>query len=327
MSRVEQFLLGGHHNRAAVHIGLVNNMPDAAMRATELQFARLLKDAAGALDVRLRLFNLRGIERSEQTRARMDGFYDDAGFLQAAHVDALIVTGAQPASDDLRDESYWPELAQLIDWAEIGTVSTMFSCLSAHAAVLHLDGVRRQPMPRKLSGLYQSARVEDDPLFFGLPLSGQVPHSRRNTVVEEDLTAKGYRILSRLGNGQADIFTREPAGHSRFVFFQGHPEYDAGTLGREYLRDMGRFLRGEQEAAPAIPEHYFDRATENRLAEIRPTGESSLAEVAGIMGAALPLSQWRGNTVRLFANWLTLVAATKSRKLASRAVHTRRRAS
>ena len=47
MSRVEQFLLGGSHTRAAVHVGLVNNMPDAAMRATELQFARLLKEAAG----------------------------------------------------------------------------------------------------------------------------------------------------------------------------------------------------------------------------------------------------------------------------------------
>jgi homoserine O-succinyltransferase len=324
MSRVEQFLLGGGHARAAVHVGLVNNMPDAAMRATELQFARLLKAAAGPLDVRLRLFSLRGIARSEQTRARMDGFYDDAGFLQAAHVDALIVTGAQPVSDDLRDEPYWPELAQLIDWAEIGTTSTLFSCLAAHAAVLHLDGVSRRPLAGKLSGVYQTSRVEDDPLFFGLPMSGPVPHSRRNDVVEADLNAKGYRILSRLDNGQADIFTREPPGHSRFVFLQGHPEYDPGTLGREYLRDMGRFLRGEGEA-PAIPQHYFDRATEDRLAAIAPGAD--IGDYAHIVNGALPLSQWRGNTVRLFANWLTLIAAAKSRKLASRAVHTRRRAS
>lgn len=55
MSRVEQFLLGSGHNRTAIHVGLVNNMPDAALRTTELQFARLLKDAAGPLDVRLRL--------------------------------------------------------------------------------------------------------------------------------------------------------------------------------------------------------------------------------------------------------------------------------
>ena len=47
MSRVEQFLLGGGRNRETVHVALVNNMPDAAMRATELQFARLLKDGGG----------------------------------------------------------------------------------------------------------------------------------------------------------------------------------------------------------------------------------------------------------------------------------------
>jgi hypothetical protein len=41
----------------------------------------------------------------------------------------------------------------------------------------------------------------------------------------------------------------------------------------------------------------------------------------------VPLKLWRGNTVKLFANWLTLVAAAKARKLASRTVHTRRRAS
>ena len=327
MSRVEQFLLGGGHNRAAIHIGLVNNMPDAALRATELQFARLLKEAAGSLDVRLRLFSLRSIARSEETRARMAGFYDDAGFLQASNMDALIVTGAQPDTSDLRDEPYWAELAHLIDWAEIGTISTLFSCLAAHAAVLHLDGIARRPLAAKLSGVYDSVRVEDDPMFFSAAAAVQVPHSRRNDIAHSDLAARGYRVLARLSNGQADIFTREPPGHSRFVFFQGHPEYDPGTLGREYLRDMGRFLRGETDERPALPENYFDRATENRLGEIDGSGQADLPRYNEIVIGALPRQLWRANTVRLFANWLTLVAATKARRAASRTVHTRRRAS
>jgi homoserine O-succinyltransferase len=121
---------------------------------------------------------------------------------------------------------------------------------------------------------------------------------------------------------QADIFTREPPGHSRFVFLQGHPEYDSGTLGREYLRDMGRFLNGEAPTPPVIPENYFDRATEEKL---RAAG-SDIAAHSAIVSGAIPLQAWRGNTVRLFANWLTLVAAAKARRSASRAVHTRRRA-
>jgi homoserine O-succinyltransferase len=327
MSRVEQFLLGNGHNRAAVHVGLINNMPDAAMRATELQFARLLKEAAGALDVRLRLFSMQSIPRGEQARSRMAGFYDDAAFLQAANIDALIITGAQPCTAELRDEPYWSELAHLIDWAAIGTISTLFSCLAAHAAVLQLDGIGRRALPAKLSGVYGSMRVEDDPLFFSTGASVPVPHSRKNDIAESDLVAKGYRVLSRLENGQVDIFTREPPGHSRFVLFQGHPEYDPGTLGREYLRDMGCFLRGETDERPAIPENYFDRATEGRLAEVRGKGESDLVRYSELVTGAVPLKLWRTNTVKLFANWLTLIAAAKARRMISRTVHTRRRAS
>src|ERR1700733_12982467 len=103
-SEVEKFALGDGHggHRGVIHVGLVNNMPDAAMRATELQFARLLKEAAGPLDVRLHLFSLAQIERGALARSRMEGFYADAGTLPHAGIDALIVTGAEPHAADLR---------------------------------------------------------------------------------------------------------------------------------------------------------------------------------------------------------------------------------
>jgi homoserine O-succinyltransferase len=325
MSQVEQFLLGAGRNQETVHVALVNNMPDAAMRATEIQFARLLKAAAGPLDVRLRLFSMRGIERGEQARSRMAGFYDDAGFIQAANIDALIITGAQPCTADLRQENFWPELVQLIDWAQTGTISTLFSCLAAHAAVLHIDGIQRRLLPQKLSGIYESGRAEDDALFFNTHGTVSVPHSRRNDLAESDLVGAGSRVLSRLTNGQVDIFTRELPGQSRFVFLQGHPEYDPSTLGREYLRDMGRFIGGELAEAPGIPENYYDRATEDRLYEAR--GSRDLARSQDLVLNALPLQSWRANTIKLFGNWLTLVAAAKSRRASSRNVHTRRRVS
>ena len=37
---------------------------------------------------------------------------------------------------------------------------------------------------------------------------------------------------------------------SLFIFFQGHPEYEETTLLREYRRDVGRFLRGQQPHYP-----------------------------------------------------------------------------
>ena len=85
---------------------------------------------------------------------------------------------------------------------------------------------------------------------------------------KSDLTAKGYRVLSRLDERRGGHLHPRAARPQPFVFCQGHPEYDAETLGREYLRDMGRFLRGESGDVPPMPENYFDRATENRLAEL-----------------------------------------------------------
>ena len=137
-------------------------------------------------------------------------------------------------------------------------------------------------------------------------------------------------MLARLGahggdgDGQVDIFTREPPGSSQFVFLQGHPEYDPGTLGREYLHDMARFLAGETVERPAIPEHYFDRATENRLAEIG--AKADLSHYQEVVLGALPRQLWRTSTVRLIGNWLLLVAAAKARRATSKTVHTRRRA-
>ena len=85
-----------------------------------------------------------------------------------------------------------------------------------------------------------------------------------------------------------------------------------------------RFLQGEMKERPPVPAHYFDRATENRLAEI--ADESDLSLYQAVVLGALPRQAWRTNTVRLIGNWLMLVAAAKSRRTASKAVPTRRRA-
>jgi homoserine O-succinyltransferase len=311
---VENFAFGHRGTKATLHIGLVNNMPDAALRATELQFARLLKDAASNFDVRLHLFAMPEILRGDTARSRMEGFYADVATLPAAGMDALIITGAEPQAAALNQEPYWQALTRVMEWSADGTVSTLFSCLAAHAAVLHFDGIPRRPLPRKISGVFASLRAADDPLLAGLPARGATPHSRKNGLLESDLTAKNYRILSRLTDGSVDAFVRE--GKSRFVFFQGHPEYGAETLGREYLRDIGRFLRGEGPR-PAIPENYFDRVTENALQALGAR-EASIGEYNDVVLGAVPLQAWRSYTLKLFANWISAIAAEKHRRRSSR---------
>ena len=54
-------------------IGLINNMPDPALQATERQFTRLLQAAAGDRRIHLHCFSLPSVKRSPQAKALMDG--------------------------------------------------------------------------------------------------------------------------------------------------------------------------------------------------------------------------------------------------------------
>src|SRR6516162_6669594 len=77
-------------------IGLVNNMPDAALRATEGQFGALLGAASGAQAVRLRLSSLPELPRSADALEHIRSSYWPLEQLLAADLDALIVTGTEP---------------------------------------------------------------------------------------------------------------------------------------------------------------------------------------------------------------------------------------
>ena len=286
-------------------IGLINNMPDSALKATERQFKRLLEAAAGNRRVHFRCFSLPSLARSPSAMAHIDKDYSDIDDLGGMHVDGLIVTGAEPIAADLREERYWRELTEIIDWAGSNTRSTIFSCLAAHAAVLHLDGIERRRLAQKCSGIYDCAKMTDDSLILGLPSSLKVAHSRLNELSEEDLVTNGYQILTRSDTAGVDIFARQL--QSRFIFFQGHPEYDASSLQREYMRDLARFLNGDRDDYPAIPAGYFDDVTTEHLIqfESRARGARDPMLAAELPGLAIrdDLSPGVAATV-IFANWL-----------------------
>src|SRR3981081_1864988 len=215
-----------------LEVGLVNSMPDAALEATERQFIELIDSAAGDIPVRLRFFSLPDVPRTTRGQQHVSKSYLGIGDLWDGRLDALIVTGTEPRAAALSEEPYWPALAELIDWAEHNTISTIWSCLAAHAAVLHLDGIARRPPADKCFGVFDCDRVLDQPLMQGLGPQLAVPHSRWNELREDDLVARGYEVLTRSSRAGVDTFIRQ--GASLFVFFQGHPEYDATSLLGEY---------------------------------------------------------------------------------------------
>ena len=260
-----------HHADTVLTIGLINNMPDAALQATERQFKGLLKAAAESNIVDLRYFSFPSVKRSWAARSRIERFYTDISDLNHLRLDGLIVTGAEPKAEFLTEEPYWQEFTDLVDWAEANTRSTIWSCLAAHAAVLHLNGIERHQLRKKCSGVFDCHKVADDWLTRDVPAPLKVSHSRLNGLRGSDLVAQGYQVLTQSRQAGVDIFTKQL--HSQFIFFQGHPEYDVMSLQREYRRDISRFLAGERDAYPDIPSGYFDAETERRLGKL--SGASS----------------------------------------------------
>ena len=301
-----------------IEIGLLNNMPDSALQSTERQFLTLLDSAADNVVVRLSLYALPDVPRSESGRAHIDSIYSDFDRLLDRRLDGLIITGTEPRSADLRDEPYWGSLTRAIDWAENNTNSTVLSCLAAHAAVLHLDGITRKRLDDKRFGLFECSPVADHHLTTQLPSPVRMPHSRWNDLPEQSLKDCGYEVLTRSTEAGADAFVKER--RNLMVFFQGHPEYEANTLLLEYRRDVGRYLKGQRETYPAMPNCYFDSNTLQALSAfqsraISNRGEHLLSELPISSAEASLAPVWRPAAVRMYRGWLAYLCADKERRL------------
>ena len=316
----------GSRERASrcLTIGLINNMPDAALDATERQFRSLLHAASDGITVRLVLYALPTVLRSESGERHIASFYSNIEELWETELDGLIVTGAEPRAASLTDEPYWRSFARVVDWAREHTQSTIFSCLAAHAAVLQLDGIGRQRSDHKRFGVFECARLSDHPLMSGAPSHFKLPHSRWNGLSEEELTAHGYSVLTRSPDVGVDTFIKQEK--ALFVFFQGHPEYDSDTLLREYRRDVGRYLKGESDSYPREPQSYFDEETRFALASLRDQarsrgGEDLLPEVAAALETRAIDNTWNSTAACIYKNWLHYIRDRKEQRRPFPLVH------
>jgi homoserine O-succinyltransferase len=301
-----------------LRIGLVNNMGDAAMGATERQFLTLLEAAAGDMLVHLTLYALPEVARKPPGQRRVGSFYwgiEDLWEQSAEqYPDGLIVTGREPLTADLREEAYWPSFTRVLAWTLEHERSAVWSCLAAHAAVLALDGIERVRSPHKHFGILTCEQSSPHALFTGAPASLCLPHSRWNGLSAGQLAAKGYQVLTRTSDGGVDTFVKHDA--ALFVFFQGHPEYESETLMGEYRRDVGRYLKGEMENYPLLPLNYFEEETERSLREIEARARASrqkmlLGEVSAVLDSIRIHNTWRSTATLIYRNWLEHLCTQK----------------
>ncbi|MGH7140485.1 MAG: homoserine O-acetyltransferase/O-succinyltransferase family protein, partial [Pirellulales bacterium] len=198
-----------------LHIGLINNMADAAMAATEYQFLTLLEAAAGEMLVQITFYAFPEVARKPHGQRRLDSIYFGIEQLwqqpPEEYPDGLIFTGREPRTPDLREEVFWPSFLRVLKWTQEHARSAVCSCLAAHAAVLALDGIGRVRNQHKHFGIFTCEQAAPHALLAGAPASLRVPHSRWNGVSADQLAAKGYQVLTRTSDSGVDTFIKQEA--------------------------------------------------------------------------------------------------------------------
>jgi homoserine O-succinyltransferase len=294
-----------------IRIGVINNMPDAALKSTEAQFCGLLAGAAGSEPVTVRLSSFPELPRGSEALEAIERSYWPIEELLGEPLDALIVTGTEPRAPRLSDEPYWQRFGQLLEWAQAHTVASVWSCLAAHAAVETLDGIQRQRLPQKRCGIYEHSVLSGHALLAHVSTPLFMPHSRWNDLPLEALRAAGYTILSWSATSGADAFVRQRG--SLLLFFQGHPEYEGTTLLKEYRRDVGRYLGGAQANYPTLPVGYLSpEATHLLEAFQREALADRRIELMerfpfGAVASALT-NTWQPTGLAIYRNWLAFIA-------------------
>ena len=171
--------------------------------------------------------------------------------------------------------TYWEELCEIMEWSKTHVTSTFHICWGAQAGLYYHYGIKKYPLPEKLSGIYNhTADYKQSILLRGFDDEFKVPHSRYTTVKREEIEkVPELKILASSDEAGVYIVTTE---NGKQIFVTGHSEYDTETLKNEFLRDKDAGLDIK------MPAHYF------------PNDDITKQ----------PLNTWRSHANLLYSNWL-----------------------
>jgi len=295
-----------------LHIGLLNMMPDAALTATERQFFTLIGQSNQIAQFYIHPFSIDELKREEYAQIHVDRYYEPFEKLRKDGLDGLIITGANVTHSNLKDELFWGPLIEIIDWAVDNVTSILCSCLATHAVLQFRHGQQRICMKEKQWGVYSHRITErGHPILRGINTRFDVPHTRFNEMSREQFELAGCRVLAE--SEEAKIHMCISDDLFKFVFFQGHPEYDSISLLKEYKREVMLYANRFRPDYPPFPDHYF-----------RPLEQAILDEYGGDLEQALskgrPIPEfpehliaqslhntWHDTGVAVVGNWLGMI--------------------
>ena len=254
-----------------LEILILNLMPTKI--DTETQFARLLGNTP--LQVRLSFLHTRSHVATHVSKEHLFAFYKTFDEVCDRRFDGMIITGAPVEHLPFEQVEYWQELCAVMEWSKTHVHSTLHICWGAQAGLYYHYGIQKHPLPEKLFGVFRHRVEYKHPILLrGFDDVFMVPHSRRTTVLREDIE-KVPELKIAASSDEAGIYAVFTAGGKQ-VFLTGHSEYDPLTLKREYDRDKALGL------PVPVPKNYF------------PNNDDTQP----------PLVTWRAHAHLLFSNWL-----------------------
>ena len=284
--------------------GLLNMMADKAFVVSERHFGTLL-GADDGREVDLVRLTFGEIPRGPAVAAYIESHYRSPPAVDPRDLDVLVISGANVSDPLLLRQVFWEPLCRLFDWAAKADLPVLCSCLATHAVLEARHGERRRSVAPKVWGVFpHRAVVADHPLLQGLPASVPVPHSRHNEVGAEQFSRAGYEVL--LASDQAGVHLAVERTWGRWLLLQGHPEYEAVSLLKEYKREVLRWQSGERTDYPPLPQGYFGkegRRIASRFAEACQAGRGGEVFPEGELLSHVEC-RWTGAAVKIVGNWL-----------------------
>ena len=267
-------LRAAHQDIRPLKIAILNLMPTKI--ETETQLLRLLGNTP--LQVEIDLIQTVTHVSKNTSEEHLLAFYKSFADIKDTRYDGLIITGAPVERMEFEQVDYWRELGVIMNWSLHNVYSTLHICWGAQAGLYYHYGIKKQPLPTKLTGVFpQRCLMPHHPLMRGFDDVFYVPHSRYTTVSREDIQAvPQLDLLSYSQEAGVHIVADRDC---RKFFVTGHSEYDGDTLAGEYDRDLTK------EAMPPMPRGYFPGDNPDEA----------------------PVVNWRAHASLLFSNWINFI--------------------
>lgn len=254
-----------------LEIAILNLMPDKI--TTETQILRLIGNTP--LQTNLTFIHPKSHESKNTSADHLISFYKHFCDIKHRTFDGLIITGAPVEHLEFEQVDYWEELKEIMEWSKTNVFSTFHICWAAQAGLYYHYGVKKYPLNEKMFGVFQhTVSKKNIKLLRGFDDFFNVPQSRHTEVRKEDIVKiNGLEILSESKDSGVYLVGRKDG---KQFFITGHSEYDAGTLKKEYDRDVAKGLDIK------VPKNYYQDDDPKTM----------------------PVVTWRAHANLLFCNWL-----------------------